>query len=171
MFEGCSNLTYIPSSFVLTDNNITNCENMFKDCTQLFNLEETFLLPSTTPSFRCLIIHLYQQFRLNSLYMIILKILHICSEILQFPTTNIRCSKAFENMPNLEMNISSLIHTEFGNTRNIDFYMTFKNTPGLSGDIPIDILWNSELHFTSRQCFKGCSGLAQEYENIETELV
>ena len=38
-------------------------------------------------------------------------------------------------------------------------------------DIPTDILWDSGLHFTSRQCFKGCSGLAQEYENIETELI
>ena len=182
IFEGCSSLLSIPDSFVLTDNNITNCESMFKNCTQLFNLEETFLLPSTTTSFRSMfdncksLQNLPEQFSLfNNTEDIAYMFRN--TVIREFPSgvtllSNIRdASEAFENMPNLEMNISSLIHTEFTNTRNIDFYMTFKNTSGLFGNIPTNILWDSNLHFTSRQCFKGCSGLAQEYENTETELV
>lgn len=178
MFEGCSSLTYIPSSFVLTDNNITNCENMFKDCSSLAQLEETFLLPSTTTSFRGMFDNCTSLSAVPTEFSLFDNTEDIAymfrnTAIREFPSgvtllSSISdASEAFENMPNLEMNISSLIHTEFTNTRNIDFYMMFKNTSGLFGEIPTNILWDSALHFTSRQCFKGCSGLAQEYEDIE----
>ena len=171
MFENCSSLTGITEQFnVLSKYNITNCQNMFKDCTNLTYINENFKLPSSTVSFKGMFDNCISLSSIPtnfSLYENTEDIAYMFrnTAITEFPEgitllSNIRdVSETFRNMPNLDMNISSLIHTEFTNTRNIDFYMAFKDTPGISGNVPANILWESGLHFTSRQCFKNCNKL------------
>lgn len=146
---------------------------MFKNCTSLLQLKETFLLPNSTKSYKgmfdnCIELkQLPELFQLhnnteNIAYMFRNTKLSKFPQYFTLPASLIDASEAFESMPYLSIDISDLIHTEFTNTRNIDFYMTFKNTSGLYGEIPTQLLWNSNLHFTSRQCFKGCSRLVKD---------
>lgn len=165
MFENCTSLTGINSLFKLNEYNIKSCENLYKDCTSLTYIHPEFLLPTTTKSYKgmfdnCISLSaLPEQFILpanteNIAYMFRNSSITGFINDFTLPVTLKDASEAFRNMQNLSIDINQLINKPLTNTRNIDFYMTFKDTPGLTGIVNSNYLWNTDLHFTTRQCFK-----------------
>ena len=132
-------------------NSVTNCSQMFYNCSNLTEIPETLTIPNT-------VTNCSQMFFACSN-------LTVIPSTLTIPNSVTNCSYMFSSCYNLTSDISNIWPSTWNYTRTIKISYMFNSCSKIVGTIPADKLWNSGKTFNSSGCFTGCT-LLTNYDEI-----
>ena len=134
-------------------NSITNCTNMFSECSSLTAISETLTIPNSVTSCAGIFRSCWSLTAIPS--------------TLRIPNSVTDCSLMFNYCSDLTSDISNIWPSTWKYTGIIDINRMFSGCSKIVGTVPADKLWNSEKTFNSSYCFYNCTSLTN-YSEIPT---
>ena len=124
---------------------VTNCSEMFRECSSLTTIPETFTIPNSVTDCKVMF------FGCSKITAI--------PETLTIPNSVTNCANMFALCSSLISDISNIWPSTWNYAGTINIIYMFDSCSKVVGTVPADKLWNSGKTFNSSFCFSRCTSL------------